>query len=328
MNNENNRILIETKKLSKFYLLKKNFLKENIFLKANQDINLSIFKGETLAVVGGSGSGKSTLGQVLLQLEKPTSGKVFYFLDENTKIDLTLLKNKEKRILRKDLQIIFQDPFSSLNPYFKISDIIGEGLIIHKMVKNKKDPQYKKMILDIMAKCGIDLSLYKRFPYQLSGGQRQRIAIARALVIRPKFVVCDEIVSALDVTIQEQILKLLNDLKKDYQLTFLFITHDLGIARYLSDRICVMHSGHLIEFASAENIFENPFHPYTKMLLNAIPKLKIQNKDLKEYQINYETEKFKFLFKTKEKDLDWHEVASNHFISCTLKKDKKEQKGI
>ncbi|WP_252861618.1 ATP-binding cassette domain-containing protein [New Jersey aster yellows phytoplasma] len=292
-----------------------------------------MFKGETLSVVGGSGSGKSTLGQVLLQLIKPTSGNVFYykettkkakeFKEKKTKdiekIDLTTLSNKEKRFLRKDLQIIFQDPFSSLNTHLKISDIIGEGLLIHKMIKGKEDPKYQKMILDIMKKCGIDNYLYDCYPHQLSGGQRQRISIARALIIKPKFVVCDEIVSALDVSIQSQILNLLNDLKKDYQITFLFITHDLGVARFLSDRICVMHLGKVIEIAPSESIFKNPYHPYTKQIINAIPKLKTQNKVLEEIPITYETKKFRFLFQTQKKDLDWHQVAPNHFISCTLK---------
>jgi peptide/nickel transport system ATP-binding protein len=325
------QVLIDIKNLSKNFSIKKNFLKPDTLLKANQNINLSILKGETLSLVGGSGSGKSTLGQVLLQLIKPTSGNVFYRKETITKdkkkkakeieyIDLTTLSNKEKRFLRKDLQIIFQDPFSSLNTHLKISDIIGEGLLIHKMVNGKKDSKYQTSILNIMKKCGIDTSLYDRYPHQLSGGQKQRISIARALVIKPKFVVCDEIVSALDVSIQAQILNLLNNLKKDYQLTFLFITHDLGVARFLSDRICVMHLGKVIEIAPPENIFKNPYHPYTKQLLNAIPKLKTQNEALEEMPITYETNKFKFLFQAGKQDLDWYQVAPNHFISCTLKK--------
>ncbi|XFE96173.1 ABC-type dipeptide/oligopeptide transport system, ATPase component II [Candidatus Phytoplasma solani] len=321
-----NQILIETKNLSKHFVVKKNFLQEDTLLYANQNINLSIFKGETLAVVGGSGSGKSTLGQVLLQLQKPSSGHVFYHQNNTINIDLTKISNKEKRFLRKDLQIIFQDPFSSLDPLFKISDIIGEGLLIHKMVKNKKDPLYKKKVLAIMEKCGVDLSFYERYPHQLSGGQRQRIAIARALILKPKFVVCDEIVSALDVSIQEQILRLVNDLKKDYKLTFLFITHDLGVARYLSDRICVMYLGKVIEIAKVEDIFQNPCHPYTKQLLNAIPKLKTQNQALKEYEVTYEQKDFQFLFQTGQADLDWHQVSPDHFVACTLKNNKGKTK--
>jgi peptide/nickel transport system ATP-binding protein len=319
-----NKILIKTKKLDKFFYLKKSFFnKNNIVLKANNNINLSVFQGETLSVVGGSGSGKSTLGQTILQIEKPTSGNVFYYNNEKI-VDLTLLSNKEKRLLRKDLQIIFQDPFSSLNPHLKIGDIIGEGLLIHKIVKNKADLQYKKMILNIMEKCGVDLSFYERFPHQLSGGQRQRISIARALILKPKFVVCDEIVSALDVSIQEQILTLLNDLKEQYQLTFLFITHDLGVARYISDRIAVMHLGKLVELASTEEIFKNPQHPYTKQLLNAIPKLEIKKEN--NFKIVYETDKVSFLYVIGQKDLDWYEVSPNHFVICTIKNKKKPKR--
>ncbi|XXP77061.1 MAG: oligopeptide/dipeptide ABC transporter ATP-binding protein [Lettuce witches'-broom phytoplasma] len=319
-----NKIFIKTQNLSKFFDLKKAFLKKNnIVLKANNNVNLSVFQGETLSVVGGSGSGKSTLGQTILQIEKPTSGNVFYYNNEQ-EINLTLLSDKETRSLRKDLQIIFQDPFSSLNPHLKIGDIIGEGLLIHKMAKSKSDPEYKKIILQMMEKCGVDLSFYDRFPHQLSGGQRQRISIARTLILKPKFVVCDEIVSALDVSIQEQILTLLDDLKKQYQLTFLFITHDLGVARYISDRIAVMHLGKLVELAPTEEIFKNPQHPYTKQLLNAIPKLETEKEN--RFKITYETDKVSFLYRTGQKDLDWHKVSPNHFVACTVKNKKTNQK--
>ncbi|WP_341266559.1 ABC transporter ATP-binding protein [Candidatus Phytoplasma fraxini] len=293
------------------------------FLTANQNINLSIFKGETLSIVGESGSGKSTLGQLILQLQKNTSGNIFYYQNEFNKINLTELDKKKQRLLRKELQIIFQDPFSSLNPFFKISDIIGEGLLIHKMVKNKKDPLYKEKILDIMEKCQIDKSLYKRYPTQLSGGQRQRIAIARTLIIQPKFIVCDEIVSALDVSTQSKILDLLNNLKEKYKLTFMFITHDLGVAGYLSDRICVMYLGNIVELGTKQQILKNPSHPYTQKILNATPKL--NNQKQLEYKIIYENPKFKFLFDKNEKDLDWLEIEPQHFIRCTLKKRLKQQ---
>ncbi|TVY12138.1 ATP-binding cassette domain-containing protein [Candidatus Phytoplasma pini] len=316
------KILIEIKNLSKHFFENKMFSKNKIFLKSNNNISLSIFKGEIISIVGGSGSGKSTLGQVLLQLQKPTSGHVFYKDEKMNNIDLTCLNNNRMNTIRKDLQIIFQNPYSSLNPRLKISDIIGEGLLIHKMVKNKKDLKYKEKILDIMSKCGIDYHLYDRYPHQLSGGQRQRIAIARVLIIKPKFIVCDEIVSALDVSIQRQILYLLKDLKEKYQLTLFFITHDLGVARYLSNRIAVMHLGNLIELASTEEIFKNPIHPYTKELLNAIPKLNIQKNVLTKYEITYGMKEFEFLFHKGQKDLDWYQVSKDHFVLCTLKKDK------
>lgn len=253
-----------------------------------------------------------------MQLEKHTSGNIFYHQNKLNKIDLTKLDKKQQRLLRKELQIIFQDPFSSLNPSLKISDIIGEGLLIHKMVKNTKDHFYKEKILDIMSKCQIDKSLYNRYPTQLSGGQRQRIAIARTLIIKPKFIVCDEIVSALDVSTQSKILDLLNDLKQKNQLTLMFITHDLGVAGYLSDRICVMYLGNIVELGPKDKILKNPCHPYTKQILNAIPKLNNQTKT--EYKIVYETLKFKFLFHKNEKDLNWLEIEPQHFIRCTLKK--------
>ncbi|KND62701.1 ABC-type dipeptide/oligopeptide transport system, ATPase component [Candidatus Phytoplasma phoenicium] len=169
-----------------------------------------------------------------------------------------------------------------------------------------------------MEKCQIDHSLYNRYPAQLSGGQRQRIAIARTLIIKPQFIVCDEIVSSLDVSNQSKILDLLNNLKKIYQLTLIFITHDLGVAGYLSDRICVMHLGNIVEIAPKDKILKNPYHPYTKQILNAMPHLNIQKK--KEHQIIYETARFKFLFQQNQQDLNWFEVAPQHFIRCTLKK--------
>ncbi|MEC4559131.1 MAG: ATP-binding cassette domain-containing protein ['Conium maculatum' witches'-broom phytoplasma] len=270
-------------------------------------------------MVGSSGSGKSTLWQVILQLQKPDSGQVFYYKDQE-KNDLTLISAKEKRLLTKELQIIFQDPFSSLDPQFKIADIIGEGLLIHKMVKNKKDPQYEAMVLDIMDKCGVDRKLYNCYANELSGGQRQRIAISRSLILKPQFVVCDEIVSTLDVSNKNQILDLLNKFKKDYQITFLFITHDLGVASYLSDRICVMHLGNIVEIGPTKKNFENPQHPYTKKLLNAMLKIKNKTNNIKEYQIDAQNDKFTFLFEQNQADLDWHEVSAVHFILCTLKK--------
>ncbi|AYJ01165.1 ABC transporter ATP-binding protein [Candidatus Phytoplasma ziziphi] len=320
----NKQVIINLQNLSKDFLIQKKFFQKAQFLKANQNIDLSIFKGETLSLVGSSGSGKSTLGQLILQLQTPTSGNVFYHQDSTNQINLTKLNNKQKRLLRKDLQIIFQDPFSSLNTLLKISDIIGEGLLIHKMAKNKKDPLYKQKILDIMSKCQIDKSLYHRYPTQLSGGQRQRIAIARTLIIEPKFIVCDEIVSALDVSTQVKILELLNDLKKDFQLTVLFITHDLGVASYLSDRICVMYLGNIVELAPKEQILKNPCHPYTKQILNAIPQLNAKEKT--EHKIFYQTPDFEFLFHQNKKDLDWFEIEPQHFIRCTLKNELKKEK--
>nr|AAD48154.1 ABC transporter homolog [Candidatus Phytoplasma luffae] len=308
--NEKYQILIECKNLSKFFFRKKLFAKSSIFLKANDDISLSIHKGQTLAVVGGSG--KSTLGQTLLQLEKSTSGKVIYYKEQQS-INLSELSTK-------DLQIIFQNPYLSLNPKILISDIIGEGLLIHNLVKSKNDPLYKQKILDIMKKCGVKEELYNRSLAQLSGGERQRIAIARTLIIEPKFIVCDEIVSLLDVTIQKQILELLKQLKKNYELTLLFITHDLGVAKYLSDQIAIMYLGKLVELGPTEKIFTNPQHPYTIELLNSIPKLIEYGISSKKYIAKYENSSYDFLYNKKKEDKDWHQVSPNHFILCTKKR--------
>jgi peptide/nickel transport system ATP-binding protein len=238
------------------------------------------------------------------------------FLDNG--MDLSLLTRKESRYLRKDLQIIFQDPYSSLDPRSKVSDIIGEGLLIHKRYPSSKDEGYKQAILDIMRQCGLDDDYIHRYPHQFSGGQRQRIGIARALALRPKFIVCDEAVSALDVSIQSQIINLLQELKKEFKLTYLFITHDLGVVRYISNRIGVMYFGKLVELAPAEDIFTNPQHPYTRQLLNAMPILEDDYEASKQWDIVFETDQFSFQYQTGLTDDHWFEVTKDHFVACTL----------
>jgi peptide/nickel transport system ATP-binding protein len=238
------------------------------------------------------------------------------FLDNG--MDLSLLTRKESRYLRKDLQIIFQDPYSSLDPRSKVSDIIGEGLLIHKRYPSSKDEGYKQAILDIMRQCGLDDDYIHRYPHQFSGGQRQRIGIARALALRPKFIVCDEAVSALDVSIQSQIINLLQELKKEFKLTYLFITHDLGVVRYISNRIGVMYFGKLVELAPAEDIFTNPQHPYTRQLLNAMPILEDDYEAPKQWDIVFETDQFSFQYQTGLTDDHWFEVTKDHFVACTL----------
>lgn len=238
------------------------------------------------------------------------------YLDEG--IDLAALTERETRLLRKDLQIIFQDPYSSLDPRLTVKDIIGEGLLIHKFFKNKYDPGYEEYILDIMEKCGLEADHINRYPHQFSGGQRQRIGIARALALQPRFIVCDEAVSALDVSIQSQIINLLQDLREQHNLTYLFITHDLGVVRHISDRIGVMYFGNIVELGSAEEIFNNPKHPYTKQLLNAIPRMDIDDNDLWDVDETFEEYEFHYS-KDGEDDPDWIEVAPDHFIATTLK---------
>ncbi len=267
------KTLISARGLKKYFPLPKNslFQRKRQFLHANEDVSLDIFEGETYGLVGESGSGKSTLGRTILQLSRPTAGEVLYFGGERT-VDLTTLKGKEMRALRKDLQIIFQDPYSSLNPRMTVGQMIEEGVATHGFLKRGSE-EMRDYVLTMMKKCGLQGYMAGRYPHQFSGGQRQRICIARALAVKPKFVVCDECVSALDVSIQSQILNLLSDLKEKEGLTYLFISHDLSVVRYISDRIGVMYLGRIVEWGRAEDVFENPQHPYTMALISAIPKM-------------------------------------------------------
>lgn len=233
-------------------------------------------------------------------------------------IDLAALTKKELAILRKDLQIIFQDPYSSLDPRLTVGDIIGEGLLIHKFFKSKNDPAYEEYIVDIMDKCGLEAEYIHRYPHEFSGGQRQRVGIARALAVQPKFIVADEAVSALDVSIQSQIINLLLDLAEKNNLTYLFITHDLGVVRFISDRIGVMYFGNLVEIGPAEEVFNHPIHPYTKKLINAIPSMETSEKDLLDVDEKYEDFEFNYDREGKE-DPDWIQWSENHFVAGTLK---------
>lgn len=250
--------LIQVKGLKKYFKTPKGLL------HAVDDVDFTINKGETLGVVGESGCGKSTTGRVLLRLIEATSGEVL-FKGENV-----LKYNKEQmRQLRKEMQIIFQDPFSSLNPRMTIAEIIGEPLVIHKAVKSKEE--LNKRVAQLMDTVGLSERLVNTYPHELDGGRRQRIGIGRALALNPKFIVCDEPVSALDVSIQAQVLNLMQDLQKEMGLTYMFITHDLSVVKHISNDIAVMYLGKLVEKAPAKELFKNPTHPYTKALLSAIP---------------------------------------------------------
>lgn len=483
MENKDNRVLIKVEHLQKYFPIKKSsvFQRKQEYVKANKDISIEIFEGETLGLVGESGCGKSTFGRTLIQLYDQTGGVSLYYgetieemmpeyvrgvyksipkvfgkhdteykaikdleskiegtsgeefielneslrllkiayetrygnifrlaggllvhdnLNEVSKlllskyqkgsavaklhkelemetlrntmhdkkangnvsslkeklaaaqkelddvnvvinemkaklsshdnfeeyesllddgIDLSSLNKQEMRFLRKDLQIIFQDPYSSLDPRFTVGNIIGEGLIAHKLFKDANSDEYNEYIIDIMEKCGLQKEFIHRYPHQFSGGQRQRIGIARALALRPKFIVCDEAVSALDVSIQSQVINLLQDLKDEHNLTYLFITHDLGVVRYISDRIGVMYFGNLVELAPAEEIFSNPQHPYTKQLLAAIPRMEKDEAEIAELLKVVPNGIFDFTFEeTGEADKDWYEVAPDHFVACRL----------
>lgn len=251
--------------------LKKYFNTPNGVLHAVDDVTFSLERGKTLGVVGESGCGKSTTGRAILRLHEPTSGEVFF---EGK--DITKVSNQEMRRLRSQMQIIFQDPFASLNPRKTVSEIIGEPLRLYKVHKSKKEQQ--DHVLELMELVGLSQRLVNTYPHELDGGRRQRIGIARALAMRPKFIVCDEPVSALDVSIQAQILNLLKQLQHDLGLTYIFITHDLSVVNYFSDEIMVMYLGKVAEHASSEKLFEHPTHPYTKALLSAIPVPKLGEK--------------------------------------------------
>lgn len=254
-----------------FPLTRTSLRKPRPLLRAVDGISLDIRRGETFGLVGESGCGKSTLGRTILQLYKPTSGQVVYHA-ESGDIELTSLSAKQMRQLRKDLQIIFQDPYSSLNPRMTVGQIIEEGVAVHGYFQ-KGSTEMRSYVAEILRQCGLEEYALRRYPHQFSGGQRQRVCIARALAVKPKFIVCDECVSALDVSIQAQILNLLSDLKQAEELTYLFISHDLSVVRYISDRIGVMYLGDVVETGTAEQIFSNPRHPYTIALISAIPSI-------------------------------------------------------
>ncbi len=258
-------VLLEAKRLSVWFPAKKTlFGKATAFTKAVDDISFEVYKGETLGLVGESGCGKTTLGRTLLRLIDPTSGTITY-----NGIDLTAKKREELRSLRKDIQIIFQDPYSSLNPRLTIGSAIAEPLKVHHIVLTEK--ARKEKVTELLEKVNLKAEHFSRYPHEFSGGQRQRIVIARALALNPSFIICDESVSALDVSVQAQVLNLLNDLKKEFGFTVIFISHDLSVVRYISDRIMVMNKGKIEESGKADDIYFNPQSAYTQKLIASIP---------------------------------------------------------
>lgn len=269
------QILLELCNLTKTFPLPKTRLFEPVppVVRAVDGVSLNIYEGETVGLVGESGCGKSTLGRVLLHLYPPTDGMVRYFGGgQPGGVDLARLTGDTLRGLRQELQMIFQDPYASLNPRMTVGQIIGDGPAAHGLYPAGSEA-LRSHLQQVMASCSLEPYLLHRYPHQLSGGQRQRVAIARVLALRPRFVVCDEAVSALDVSIQSQILNLLQDLKQQNGLTYLFISHDLSVVRYVSDRVGVMYLGRLVELADTADLFAAPMHPYTRALLSAIPTL-------------------------------------------------------
>ena len=260
--------LLSVENLSKVFTLSGGLFGQTRELVALNDINLTVDAGETLAIVGESGCGKTTLGRCIIKAQPVSEGKVRYHPPGRAPVDLTTLGQREIKPWRRDIRMIFQDPMSSLNPNMRVFDIVAEPLRIHRVVRGR---ELEDRVIDTLAKVGIPADAVGRYPHAFSGGQRQRIGIARALVLEPKLVIADEAVSALDVSIQAQVLNLLDDLKHEFGLTYIFISHDLGVVNYIADRVAVMYLGHLVETAPTEMLFERPRHPYTEMLLEALP---------------------------------------------------------
>lgn len=259
-------ILVSVQDLQMYFPVRSGiiFQRKIADIKAVDGVSFQIKRGETLGLVGESGCGKTTTGRCILQLYKPTAGNVLF---EGQ--DLTTLKGSQLRRFRRRMQMIFQDPYSSLDPRQNAGSIIGEPLIVHKMTNSRGE--YREQVAELLSVVGLNPSMANRFPHEFSGGQRQRIGVARALAVRPSLIVCDEPVSALDVSIQAQVINLLEDLQEQFNLTYLFIAHDLSVVRHISDRIAVMYLGKIMELADRLELYENPLHPYTKALLSAVP---------------------------------------------------------
>ncbi len=265
---ENNKIILEVKDVKKYFPVKTGLFGKSLNIKAVDGVSFDLNQGETIGLVGESGCGKSTLGRTIVRLYDPTDGQII-FHGKETDGDIAKLKGKGLKALRREMQLIFQDPYSSLNPRMNVSNIVGESLLTHDMVKPGKE--YKDRVMEIIEMCGLSPYHIYRYPHQFSGGQRQRIGVARALALNPEFIVADEPVSALDVSIQSQILNLMMDLQEKMGLSYLFISHDLSVVKHISDRIGVMYLGSLVELARKNELYDTPAHPYTRALLAAIP---------------------------------------------------------
>jgi oligopeptide transport system ATP-binding protein len=265
MSEENGaEILVKVQNLKKYFPITRGILRRQVgAVQAVDGLNFNIYKGETLGLVGESGCGKSTTGRAILQLLVPTDGQVYY-----GDLELTTLNKSDLRKSRRDMQMIFQDPYASLNPRMTVGNIVGEPLQIHSVGSSKSR---KERVQELLGLVGLNPYFINRYPHEFSGGQRQRIGIARALATNPSFIVADEPISALDVSIQAQVVNLLDDLKVDLGLTYLFIAHDLSMVRYISDRVAVMYLGRIVELSNRDEVFDHPLHPYTQALLSAIP---------------------------------------------------------
>ena len=321
MSNSKN-IILEVKNLKKYFPLEKNLLGKPLrYLRAVDDVSFTLEAGKTIGIVGESGCGKTTLGRTILKLYDSQGGEIIFNGE-----DITNLNKKQMQQYRTKMQLIFQDPYSSLPPRMTIGNIIAEAVRVHNIVPKEEVTDY---VLDIMKKCGLQTHYYDRYPHEFSGGQRQRICIARALAVKPELVICDEPVSALDVSIQAQIINLLKELQIKDNLTYVFISHDLSVVKYITDDIMVMYLGNVMEKGETNEIFDNPLHPYTKALFSAVP---VPNPDVKMQRIilagdipspanppkgcKFHTRCQDCMSVCKLKVPNYVEVSSNHFVAC------------
>ncbi len=296
----------EKKKILEVKHLKQYFKNGRNVTKAVDDVSFNIYEGETFGLVGESGSGKTTTGRSILQLYKPTSGEVLF----EGKNVADLKSRADKLAFTRDAQMIFQDPYASLNPRMTVEDIIAEGLDIHHLVKNKDERTER--VEELLETVGLNASHASRFPHEFSGGQRQRIGIARALAVEPKFIVADEPISALDVSIQAQVVNLMIELQKKRGLTYLFIAHDLSMVKFISDRIGVMHYGKLLEVGPADDVYDRPLHDYTKSLISAVP-IPDPEVERSRTRIPYDAQKEEMDGKQR----SMHEIRPGHFVRCS-----------
>jgi len=317
--------LLQVKELSKYFPVTRGALVSRKIgdIKAVDRISFDIYDGETLGLVGESGCGKTTTGRVLLKLIEPSEGQIIYH-DQ----DITPLSKKAMSPLRRQMQIIFQDPYASLNPRLTVGEAIGEPLVAHRLASRA---EAKERVLELLRVVGLAPFHYNRYPHEFSGGQRQRVGIARSLVMNPKFIVADEPVSALDVSIQAQIINLLRHIQAEYTLTFLFISHDLGVVRHLSDRVVVMYLGRLAELGETEQLFSEPKHPYTQALLSAVPSVK-QRKTKQRMLLTgdvptpfnppqgcrFHTRCPMVMRECREVEPTWHDTGNGHYVACHL----------
>lgn len=320
----NPEYILEVKNLKKYFPLNRNFFgKPQTYLRAVDNVSFGVKKGQTIGVVGESGCGKTTLGRTILKLYDSDGGKIWF--DGK---DLTEIKRNKMNDLRVDIQLVFQDPYSSLPPRMTVGSIISEAVKVHNTVPKEEVQSYT---LKIMEQCGLQPSYYDRYPHEFSGGQRQRICIARALAVKPKLVICDEPVSALDVSIQAQVINLLKKLQNEMDLTYVFISHDLSVVKYITDQILVMYLGNMMEYGDTDEIFDNPLHPYTKALFSAVP---VPNPDAKMERIilsgdipspanppkgcKFHTRCKECMSVCKMLEPKYIEHTKNHFVACHL----------